>query len=116
MAKVILQKDNRTGEVVIKSRDFWRMTGYHSTPEKEVAAYQRHYDVAYGTGKLTFWIGDETEASVHTPPFQKQKNPCVKYESSQEPEKETSVCFSCGWLRKDHHLLEATNGTSTSSP
>ena len=32
----------------------------------------------------------------------KNKKPCSKYEPCQEPEEKSTVCYNCGFLRKEH--------------
>jgi hypothetical protein len=34
--------------------------------------------------------------------YLKKDKPCDKFESCQIPEEKTSVCFNCGFLRKEH--------------
>lgn len=34
--------------------------------------------------------------------YYKTEKPCKKYDPCQYPEKETTVCIKCGWLKKYH--------------
>lgn len=35
-------------------------------------------------------------------PFEKEPEPCKAWDSSQIPEEKSSVCFNCGWTKRNH--------------
>lgn len=35
-------------------------------------------------------------------PFSRNRTACSDWNPAQEPEKENTVCYNCGWERKDH--------------
>lgn len=64
MANCILQKNNKTGEILVKryvSNGCHVMLGYRSSILDEVKAYQRFYDNVFGKDNYSFFYGDDSQ-------------------------------------------------------